>query len=430
MRIWQAISGQIWAMTQEALENMIQIANRENLDPEAVAAKLGRPLDNTYSVEMRGNVAVLPVTGPLFRYANLFTALSGATSYELLARDFHAAVENPDVSAIVLNIDSPGGEANGTGELADMIHQARGGKPIVAYVGGMAASAGYWIASAADRIVVDETALLGSIGVRTVLTDGSGADQKRGLKRYTIVSSQSPNKDLDASSPEDRARVQRVVDDMAAVFVSRVARNRGVTEETVLSDFGQGDVMVGIKAVDAGLADAIGSLEGVLSELSTDTETTVFIQAPAAAGGTSTTSMEASTMSEKTQDTAPAAEPQPERIHTQADLDRAREDGIRQGVFQERQRIEAILGHESAKGREATAMKLAFTTDMAPDQASAILESVPQAETSSTQGKSEFEKHMETLGNPRVGPDSPEDPEDPEASVRAAVDLGKQYGIQ
>ncbi|MCC3862673.1 hypothetical protein LJF33_15840, partial [Emcibacteraceae bacterium Y4] len=77
----------------------MDIAARQNEPPEAVAAKLGRELQNTHRLEMRENIAVLPLVGPLFRYANLFTQISGASSYELLARDFTTALENPDVQA-------------------------------------------------------------------------------------------------------------------------------------------------------------------------------------------------------------------------------------------------------------------------------------------------------------------------------------------
>ena len=165
MRIWNRITGDPWAITETALHTILEIAARENERPEAVAAKLGRELQNTYQVTEREGVAILPITGPLFRYANLFTKVSGASSYELIARDFTAALENPQIKAIILDIDSPGGEVNGVSELSNMIFEARGKKPVSAYASGDAASGAYWIASAADEIVVSETAALGSIGV-------------------------------------------------------------------------------------------------------------------------------------------------------------------------------------------------------------------------------------------------------------------------
>ena len=70
---------------------------------------MGRDMKNTYAVSTRGGVAVIPVTGPLFRHANLLTAVCGATSYELLAQDFNKALNDPNISAILFDVDSPGG---------------------------------------------------------------------------------------------------------------------------------------------------------------------------------------------------------------------------------------------------------------------------------------------------------------------------------
>lgn len=122
MKIWNKITNEPWATTSDTLENIINIAQRQNANPAAIAAQLGRKLQNTYAVSIRNNVAIIPIRGPLFRYANIFTAISGATSYELLARDFNSALVDESVKAILFDIDSPGGEVNGCSELADMIY--------------------------------------------------------------------------------------------------------------------------------------------------------------------------------------------------------------------------------------------------------------------------------------------------------------------
>ena len=122
-----------WAIQPEWLQLMAQIAGRENESIEALEARLGKKLENTRTVTVRDSVAVVPVTGPLFRYANMFTRISGATSVATLAADIQEAVDNPNISSILLNIDSPGGEANGINELAEMIHAAATKKPVTAY---------------------------------------------------------------------------------------------------------------------------------------------------------------------------------------------------------------------------------------------------------------------------------------------------------
>jgi signal peptide peptidase SppA len=266
IRAFDVAAGRPWLIQQESLETILQVAERMG-DPEAVSMRLGRPLDNTRTVQMRDGVAVIPITGPVFRYANLLTEVSGATATGVIARDFQAAVENPYVRGIVLEINSPGGEATGINELAEAIYQARGTKPIVAYVEGAGASAAYWIASAAGEIVMDPTAIVGSIGVVMSYTDTRERDERSGARRLEIVSSQSPNKRTDPATEAGRAQVQAIVDAMADVFVGAVARNRGVTAETVIADFGSGGVLVGASAVAARMADRLGSLETVIAEL-------------------------------------------------------------------------------------------------------------------------------------------------------------------
>jgi signal peptide peptidase SppA len=264
-----------WAIRPDALSVILDLAARAevapeviaaamtNGTPEAVAARLGRPLDNAHAVTMHGNVAVIPVSGPIFRYANLFAEISGATSTEVLAKDLRAALDDPSVSGILLEVDSPGGEVAGTAELAAMIRAAAAEKPVHAYVDDLGASAAYWLSSATERITASSTAILGSIGVVSALPN----PQKRDAKDIEFVSSQSPKKRADITTEAGRAQVQTVVDALADVFVSDVARYRGVGTDAVLSDFGQGDVFVGQSAVDAGLADGIGSFEQALAGL-------------------------------------------------------------------------------------------------------------------------------------------------------------------
>jgi signal peptide peptidase SppA len=255
-----------WAMEERALETLLEVAAREvDVSPEALEAYRARNLAGADRARTRNGVATLDAIGPLFKRANLMTAISGATSYEILRGDLQAAIDDPQVHAILLNIDSPGGEASGAGELAQAVADARGQKPIVAYVGGVGASAAYWIASAADKIVVDPSARLGSIGVQVAFVE---REARAGEKKYRFVSSQSPLKNPDPGTEEFNAEVQGTIDAMAQVFVEAVARNRGVATETVLKDFGKGGTFVGQMAIEAGLADSIGTFEGVLAELS------------------------------------------------------------------------------------------------------------------------------------------------------------------
>lgn len=252
-----------WLMTAEALDTVMAVAAREG-DVQALEARLGRPLDNTRSVTVRDGVAIIPVSGPIFRHANLVTEISGATATGSLATDIQAALDNPSVNVLVLDIDSPGGEATGINELAEMIFQARGTKPIKAYVGGQAASASYWIASAADEVIVDDTAQLGSVGVVLSLRK---REDRPGEKSYEIVSSNAPNKRPDLETEAGRAQLQTRTDELANVFLDKVARNRSIPRDEVNDRFRQGGIATGALAVEAGMADRLGSLEGLIAEL-------------------------------------------------------------------------------------------------------------------------------------------------------------------
>lgn len=257
-----------WAIVPDALETILSIAARtHDGDIQALVTKLGRPVDNTRTVRNVDGVAVIPVVGPIFRYANIFTEISGATSTQVLATDIRAALDNTFLTGIVLNMDTPGGDANGINELAKMIYEGRKKKPIVAYAGGMMASGGLWIGSAASEIVADETAIVGSLGVVMGYNDTSKRDEKADVRRVEIVSSNAPDKRLDPNTDAGRAKVQAMVDALESVFISSVAKYRGRTEAHVVANFGRGGILVGNDAKRVGMVDRIGTLESVIASL-------------------------------------------------------------------------------------------------------------------------------------------------------------------
>lgn len=276
MRFFNFLTNQPWAITESAARRMVEIyyaaldrrAHGEDLDIDALEKEIGRKLDNTRAVTIRDGIATIPVEGPLFRRADLFSDVSGATTIDALARDLNTALNDAKVDSIVFYVDSPGGEVNGSNELSNMIFEARGKKKMVSYVAHLGASAALWIFTAADEVVVADTALAGSIGVVAAVRD----PVKENKRDIEFVSSQSPGKRPDPNSSEGKAQIQSEVDDLAAVFIATVARNRNVSVEKVVKDFGAGGLLIGEKAVKAGLADRVGSYEQVLAELSGKSE--------------------------------------------------------------------------------------------------------------------------------------------------------------
>lgn len=252
-----------WAILPSALETILDVLSRETSDLEAVAAKRAARMDNTDRAGIRDGVAVVPVIGPITRRASLFSDVSGLTSVDSIAKDFNAALSDPHINGILLDIDSPGGEVTGINELAAMFAEGQKIKPVVAYVGGTGASAAYWLASGAQEIVIDDTARLGSIGVVMAVPNPSA----RRASDLEFVSSQSPYKRVSPTTEAGKQKLQAHVDALAKVFIDAVARNRGVTAEQVESDFGRGGLLVGQAAVNAGLADRLGSFESTLKQI-------------------------------------------------------------------------------------------------------------------------------------------------------------------
>lgn len=263
-----------WLITEPALSAMLAFAGRDAaLDRDAAAQALhgpsflatrdGKPLDYSRTMTSRDRVACIRIEGPIFRYADFFTEMSAACTTDQIARDVHAALDDPAIDALFFVIDSPGGEALGINELADMIYASRTIKPSTAYIDGYGASAAYWIASAAGEIVVDDTALIGSIGTVMSMLDPTHRRPNEATK-FEFVSSQSPNKRPDPNTERGRGQIQSLVDSMTDVFIAKVARNRGITPDQVLAQFGQGGLLVGQAAVDAGMADRLGSEEETL----------------------------------------------------------------------------------------------------------------------------------------------------------------------
>lgn len=255
---------QPWAITEEGLQLVLSIWSRADLFPEVLAkarAAMGdKALGQKPTMAISGGVATIPVRGPLFARAGLFSDISGAASYASIGADLEQALADQTVRSIVLSIDSPGGEVTGVQALADQIRTAARVKPVVAHVDGYGASAAYWLASAASRIVAAPTAMLGSIGVRTALVDDAERAKASGERRIEIISSQSPGK---RSTPVDDAllaRIQARVDDLAQVFVDAVALHRGVDVAHVLEHFGQGDVMIASRALGAKMIDRVGTI--------------------------------------------------------------------------------------------------------------------------------------------------------------------------
>ncbi|MCE7932004.1 MAG: S49 family peptidase [Xanthomonadales bacterium PRO6] len=187
------------------------------------------------SVRTQSSIAVIPVFGTLVRRTNGLEAASGLTSYSELAARLQAASVDTAVRGVLLEIDSPGGEAGGVFELAEHVRTLAQHKPVWAVAVDSALSAAYAIAAAANRVVVTRTAGVGSIGVIAMHIDQSARDVQQGY-RYTPVLAGAYKADLSphaALAPEALTRLKREVDRLYDLFVDHVALMRGLDSDAI-----------------------------------------------------------------------------------------------------------------------------------------------------------------------------------------------------
>lgn len=225
-----------------------------------------RPYPGRRPYQVTGSgVAIIPIRGVLVHRAGQMDLTSEPLrSYEAICSDLAMAANDPAVRAVVLDADTPGGECTGVSATGRAIADLASVMPVIACANGYALSAGMWLASAADAIVVDELGAVGSIGVVAAHLDMSGADAKEGLA-YRYYFQGDHKVDLNphqAPTPDAEAQLMADIQDAYGKFTAFVAEQRGMTVEEVVAT--QARVYFGERAVTAGLADAVGTLSDAI----------------------------------------------------------------------------------------------------------------------------------------------------------------------
>jgi signal peptide peptidase SppA len=261
------LSGRPLAIAPRALDRLLD--PRPMLDArQAVFAARDAPPVASHAVTDAG-IAVVPILGPLVTRSDWLTSFLGASDYGEIAAAVEAALANPSVRAVLLEIDSPGGEVGGLFDLVDRLVSLReaAGKPLWAVARESALSAAYAIASVADRLYVTRTAEVGSIGVVAIHVDESAADVMAGLK-WTLI--HAGDRKIDGNAHESLSdgaysAIKADVDALHADLVTLVARNRNMSPDTVRAT--QAAVYRGQRGIDAGLADRLGTVDLALADL-------------------------------------------------------------------------------------------------------------------------------------------------------------------
>jgi signal peptide peptidase SppA len=259
-----------WAIRPALLPTVGAFMRRELTADTAAEQQLVPAAALRGQSRVAGAVAIIPLRGVITPRPSFISWLfGGGGGLEGFREDFRDAIDNDDVAAVLLDIDSPGGSVELVEETAAEILAARGEKPIVAIANTMAASAAYWIGAAADDLVVTPSGLVGSIGVYQVHYDFSVFNENLGVDPSWIAAGRfkvEGNED-EPLDDEARAAMQATVDDYYDLFVAAVASGRGVSESDVRSGFGEGRVLPSKRALAAGMVDRVATFEDEVSRL-------------------------------------------------------------------------------------------------------------------------------------------------------------------
>ena len=367
------------------------------LPAEMFSTRRGERTERGYRVV--DGVAVITAMGALVHRTRIDANSSLLIGYNDIAADMEDAIGRSDVHAIALVLDSPGGEVSGAFELAERIFAARGSKPIVAIADGMAASAAYLAASAADEVVLTPTSYVGSIGVVMRHVDFSRALANDGINVTHIFAGEhkidgNPYQPLPESV---RATLQADIEGLYQMFIQAVAKHRGLDEQAVRNT--RAAVYRGVAAVATRLADRIGTVDAVVAELaarrthavstgvgmSHQSEGTTMNQASANAAAAATTASAGATT--PAAEAAAAASAAPGQGKTYAD-----------GVQAERARVTAILGHANAAANPLITQQC-IATGLSAEQAKGFLDAAPAAAAAPA---NPFAAAMAAMGNPDV----------------------------
>jgi signal peptide peptidase SppA len=275
-RILSYVAETPWAIRPEKLAEILgflrlRAAGDEIPDAKIRAIIAARP--QNVGARGAGTIGILPIFGVLVHRGDMLRESSGATSVERLSAQFRDMVSNPDVTEIVLDVNSPGGSVQGISEFSDQVYAARSRKKITAIANAVMASAGFWLGASASEVVATPSAELGAIGVLTAHTNLARALEREGVEVSVISAGKykGEGSPFEALSPEARAALQDRVNAFYSDFVRSVARGRGISQQAVRDGYGQGRVVGAAQALRLGMIDKIATMDETLARLSAST---------------------------------------------------------------------------------------------------------------------------------------------------------------
>jgi signal peptide peptidase SppA len=233
-------------------------------------AELGVPTEaERPKAERQGQIAVIPIVGAIG-----YRPQSMGTSALQIGAMVDRAAADPNIAGLLYDVDSPGGEVTGIPETADKIRKVAAVKPSLALANGQMASAAYWLGAAAGQIwTLPSGEGAGSIGAWTAHEDWTKALEQDGIKinEFSAGKYKTEFAPWKALTPEAAAFLQERTDEVYGWFVKSVALDRKTTPAAVRGGYGQGRVLGGKEAVEAGLVDKVGTFEDAVAWLTAKT---------------------------------------------------------------------------------------------------------------------------------------------------------------
>lgn len=264
----------VWSMYPPALQSFKTLAEQININVhmtnEPVAQTALDRGGGVQSVTDKNGIATIELHGTLLKHASSFSANTSTVEARRMVR---AAKNDPNVEAVLLHIDSPGGTVAGTDDLGDDIASLQKTKPTMAYIEDLGASAAYWLASQTGTIYSNAQAVVGSIGVLSVVYDLSRKAEAENITVHVIKAGEMKGAGVPGSliTEEQIAEWQKLVDAFYDDFISAISEGRGIPKARA-TELADGRVHIGQVAVDLGLTDGVRSLDQAFSELVAQTE--------------------------------------------------------------------------------------------------------------------------------------------------------------
>ncbi len=266
------VSGTLWAITPEKMAELLQVlafrAAAGEFTADEIRARIGDG-NSAGAPTKQGGVAIIPIRGVIAHRMGAMDDTSGGTSCERIGAMLDQVAGDASIGTIVYDVDSPGGTVPGAQELAAKMFALRGQKTQIAQITGLGCSAGYWLPSQCDEIVMNPSGTAGSIGVYTAHQDLSKALEKEGID-VTLISAgkfKVEGNPFEPLTDEAKAQLQARVDAAYGQFVTDVARGRGVSASDVKNGYGEGRALGAKEAKAAGLIDRIGTMDETIGRL-------------------------------------------------------------------------------------------------------------------------------------------------------------------